>query len=321
MIKYIQITALFILNFCTWAHAQKLEQYLLPSPQEICIKEGHLNQIHGAFLNDDSFIKLIKNLSSFQFTGSINSYHSPLFTNTFSLEIDSCSLPQKQAYQLTIDSISIKITGTDEAALYYGQQTLQQIFQYSKDTGMPIPCLSITDWPDFERRGYMLDISRDKVPTMETLYQIIDLLSRWKINELQLYTEHTFAYKNHPTVWKDASPITAEEIKKLDSYCKSKFIDLVPNQNSFGHMENWLMHDEYLHLAECPTDCETIWGVRSRHSLNPLLPASFHLMQELYAELLPNFSSPYFNIGCDETVELGNGLSKQACKKQGKGKV
>ena len=37
----------------------------------------------------------------------------------------------------------------------------------------------------------MLDISRDKVPTMATLFHLIDRLAGWKINQLQLYIEHT----------------------------------------------------------------------------------------------------------------------------------
>ncbi|MGQ1784175.1 beta-N-acetylhexosaminidase [Saccharicrinis sp. GN24d3] len=320
MTKLIKIITLFLCNSLFATHAQELTHYLLPAPREINIDKGYLNEIQGAVIPNHNFIELIENISPFDIVGDVKTHSSPLTINTFSLEIDS-ALRNKQAYCLTIDSTSVKIVGRDNAALFYGKQTLQQILQYSKDTGKPIPCLSITDWPDFERRGYMLDISRDKVPTMETLYQLIDMLALWKINEFQLYTEHTFAYKNHRTVWKDASPITAEEVRMIDAYCKAKFIDLVPNQNSFGHMENWLMHDQYLHLAECPTDCNTIWGTRSRHSLNPLLPESFDLMQELYAELLPNFSSQYFNIGCDETVELGNGLSKQECQKHGKGKV
>jgi hypothetical protein len=38
----------------------------------------------------------------------------------------------------------------------------------------------------------MLDVSLDKVPTMGSLYRLIDHLASWKINELQLYTEHNF---------------------------------------------------------------------------------------------------------------------------------
>ncbi len=309
-----------ILQLHLFGKAQSLEDYLFPAPKKIELKSGYLNDFKDSFISPYNLVNVIENTLAFNITGTIHVSDSPLNQNAYTLSIDS-SLTNFQEYHLSIDSSSIHIVGKDEAALFYGKQTLLQIIAFSKNNNYKIPCLNITDWPDFERRGYMLDISRDKVPTMETLYHIIDLLASWKINEFQLYTEHTFAYKNHQTVWKENSPMTAEEIKKLDLYCKTKFIDLVPNQNSFGHMENWLKHDEYLHLAECPTDCETIWGTRSRHSLNPLNEGSFELMKELYSELLPNFSSKYFNIGCDETVELGNGVSKQVCEAKGKGNV
>lgn len=43
----------------------------------------------------------------------------------------------------------------------------------------------------------MLDISRDKVPTMKTLFELVDLMASLKLNEFQLYTEHTFAFQRH----------------------------------------------------------------------------------------------------------------------------
>ena len=88
----------------------------------------------------------------------------------------------------------------------------------------------------FETRGYMLDISRDKVPTMSTFRQIVDLLKVCNYNQFQLYTEHTFAYSAHKAVWEKASPLTPEEIRELDLYCVMHGIELVPNQNCFGHM-------------------------------------------------------------------------------------
>ena len=81
----------------------------------------------------------------------------------------------------------------------------------------------------------MLDISRCKVPTMEELFRLIDLLALIGYNELQLYIEHTFRFQDHETVWKDASPVSAEEIQQIDRYCAKSFIELVPNLNSFGH--------------------------------------------------------------------------------------
>jgi len=63
----------------------------------------------------------------------------------------------------------------------------------------------------------MLDISRDKVPTMQTLRLLIDMLAEWKVNHVELYMEHTFAYHNHCDVWVADSPLTADEVRALDA--------------------------------------------------------------------------------------------------------
>ena len=180
------------------------------------------------------------------------------------------------------------------------------------------------DWPDIPARGVMLDVSRDKVYRMDTLYELVDRLASWKINQLQLYTEHTFAYQRHPTVWAKASPMTGEEILALDAYCRERFIELVPNQNSFGHLERWLVHPEYADLAETHDWYDTPWqGLRLKgpFSLAPENPGSFALISSLYDELLPHFTSRMFNVGCDETIDLGQGVSKAICAERGNGRV
>lgn len=224
-------------------------------------------------------------------------------------------------FSIELKGGSLKLAFQSKASFHYLKNTTKQILKHYTYANFQLKDFVLNDWADFEKRGYMLDISRDKVPTMRSMYLLVAQLSQWRINELQLYTEHTFAYQNHKVVWENSSPFTAIEIQKLDAYCLNLGIDLVPNQNSFGHLENWLKHDEYLALSECETDCKTKWGKRKRTSLAPTNPNSLKLVQELYAELLPNFKSPYFNIGGDETLELCLGKSKAECDHIGKGKV
>ena len=235
-----------------------------------------------------------------------------------------------QGYLLHITPTSIGIEAHDPQGLFYGCCTFIQILQYyfvhpRNDLDLPsgfLPCMEVEDWPDFINRGIVLDISRSKVPTMETIYNLVDLLSTWKINQLQLYTEHTFEYKRHPDVWADASPFTGEEILRLDAYCLQRFIELVPNQNSFGHLEQWLKHPRYKYLAEAPGGFDFPWEHHSGpFSLCPLDPESIKLIISLYDELLPHFSSRQLNVGCDETHDLGQGRSKEACLKYGIGHV
>jgi len=305
--------------------AANISDYLLPAPKQLTVKQGQFTG-QSVSITINNFIPqynkpLLQLLNAFSQT-AIQAQISPIRLNTPtpSLTTRTNKTLNPQGYSITIENRIIEVTGGSNIGIYYGLLTLQQIGQFAIENGY-WPCLELSDEPDFERRGIMLDISRDKVPTMKTLYAMVDQLAAWKTNEIQLYTEHTFAYKNHKTVWEKSSPMTAEEIQKLDQYCQDHFIDLVPNQNSFGHMRRWLKHKEYVHLAELPTPGKTIWGRSSRTSLSPVEPGSLELMKELYAELLPNFSSPYFNIGCDETVELGVGKSKALCNKIGKGRV
>lgn len=225
----------------------------------------------------------------------------------------------EQGYRLTIKPELITIEASSPAGIFYGVSTLNQIIKQSDKS---LPGLEISDRPDFPVRGFMLDISRDKVPTMQTLFGLVDKLADWKINQFQLYTEHTFAYLNHPEVWKEASPMTGQEILELDRYCKERFIELVPNQNSFGHMHRWLIHPEYAQLAEVEEGFSMPWGYQAGpFSLDPTNPASFELMKSLFDELLPHFSSRQINIGCDETFDLGQGKSKELCEQIGKYKV
>ena len=161
----------------------------------------------------------------------------------------------------------------------------------------------------FPVRGYMLDVSRDRVPTMRTLRDIVDLLARCRYNQFQLYTEHTFAYSGHREVWDEADPLTADEIRKLDAYCRMQGVELVANQNCFGHMERWLTHSRYNGLAKFPKGgAVTPWGAVKKYptTLDPANPGSLELVEGLLGELLPNFSSPLVNIGCDETFEISD---------------
>jgi hypothetical protein len=233
----------------------------------------------------------------------------------------SSQMPHSQGYEIEIEPHGIHMTAASPEGAFYAAQTLAQILRQHPDS--PLPCLQIEDRPDFRARGVMLDVSRDKVPTMATLFDLVDHFAALKINQLQLYTEHTFAYRSHPDVWAQASPLTGQEILELDQYCREHFIELVPNQNSFGHMERWLKLPGYIDLAECPDGFTFPWGFRhpGGFTLNPLDPRSIALVEGLYDELLPHFTSPLFNVGCDETFDLGLGKSKSECDRLGKGRV
>lgn len=240
-----------------------------------------------------------------------------------SLHLDE-ELPS-EAYRLRLDGQGVSIAGGGFAGLHHGISTFGQWLYLHRrgraenGAGLEVPGLAVEDEPDFAVRGVMLDVSRDKVPTLGTLFGLVELLSRWKINQVQLYTEHTFAYRGHETVWREASPLTPEEVRSLDAFCRERAVELVPNQNSFGHFHRWLRHEAYRPLAEVPEGVKHPFGEEKEpFSLCPTDSRSLKLLGDLYDQLLPCFSSDQLNVGCDETFDLGMGRSAQACEEKGK---
>lgn len=226
-----------------------------------------------------------------------------------------------EGYILTIEQeAGVHIRYSSGAGAFYAVSTLNQLLIQCRKV---LPCIEIKDAPDFPARGIMLDISRRKIPTLETLYRLVDRMADLKLNQLQLYIEgFSFAYESYPDVWKGETPITGEEVLRLDRYCRERYIELVPNQNSFGHMASWLYRTEFNDLAERPGGVDTPWGWYEKpFTLNPLDPRSIEFIRTTHDDLLPYFSSGYFNVGCDETFDLGQERSKEACERLGTGRV
>ena len=213
-----------------------------------------------------------------------------------------------EGYELHINPSGVTLSAATEAGLFYGIQTLKQIL---RTHGGHLPALTIRDHPVLVQRGLMLDVSRGKVPTLETLFELVDGLAHYKYNELQLYIEHTFDFPSHPDIGAGTGPLTADDILALDAYCRARHVELVPNLQSFGHQRYMLSMPRYSHLDE----------VGWRWSLTPAREETYELLDELYADFLPNFESGWLNVDCDETWDLGAGQSKPIVEQIGKGRL
>lgn len=243
--------------------------------------------------------------------------------DTLTLSLDARLKPD--GYRLRIGASGIVISGNSPAAARYGLQTLRQIVEQSDAR---LPRMRINDWPDFEDRGVYYDVCRGRVPKLERLMELVTELARYKVNHLQLYIEHTFAFRGHPKIGSGASPLSAEDILELDAYCAELGIELVPSLASFGHMATILKWPEYRYMAEdlgigkLITENEFTSNFNLRGwTLSPAVPDIYPFLDSLFAEFLPLFRSKRFNICCDETWDLGMGQSHAMCKKQGQGVV
>lgn len=234
-----------------------------------------------------------------------------------SLQPDLPGIAGAEMYQLEVGRDCVTLAARTEAGLRWGRATIQQLRRIGT-----VPMLRIEDAPRFAHRGFMLDISRDRVPTLATLLDLVDKMSEWKMNHLQLYVEHTVAYAGHEEVWREASPLTLEELTALDRYCSGKGIDLTANQNCLGHVERWLKHPRYAPLAECAGPQMVRGGFPVLpNTLCPGDPGSLRLVEDLLTQQLPRCSGGYANIGCDEPWDLGRGRSAEACREKGRARV
>lgn len=227
---------------------------------------------------------------------------------------------ESQGYTLTIaDSLPIRLAAPTAMGLRHALATLSQLL---RQFPRRLPRLTISDSPSIATRGVMLDVSRDRIPTMEKFREIIDDFALLKLNHLQLYTEHTFAYAGHEEVWQGWSPLTPGEVRELDDLAHARGIELSANQNCFGHLRQWLRHPRYAPLAETHGGWMfDVWNRSGPFSLCPTDPNSLVLVRDLLEQLLPCFRSRFVNIGCDETYDIGFGRSKQEVEARGRAAV
>ncbi|MEG1014475.1 MAG: family 20 glycosylhydrolase [Clostridia bacterium] len=230
--------------------------------------------------------------------------------------VKDASLAQN-TYQLSVKQEGITLCAGGDEALLNGVQTLCQLVLRH---GAKLPLLQITDWPDLAHRGYYLDVSRGRVPTLDALKRYADLLCRYKINEWQLYIEHTYLFRDLSEAWRDETPLTAENIMELDAYCAARCIELVPSLSTFGHMYKILSTKTHCDLCELENAEKVPFSYTyagEHHTLNVSNSGSLPFIKGLIREYMALFTSKKFNICADETFDLGKGRSQGLAQEQG----
>ena len=99
----------------------------------------------------------------------------------------------EEEYRLEVGADGIGITGGARRGLLYGVQTLRQIV---RQTGPCVPCMCIHDFPDIKNRGFYHDVTRGRVPTLSYLKKLADNLAFYKLNQMQLYIEHSYLFED-----------------------------------------------------------------------------------------------------------------------------
>lgn len=270
---------------------------LIPQPKILEVKCGFLNKggLKPVYsLSDDRLEKAIKKL--------------PLSDDGNKLNI-KITKDSGEGYTLKIEEDSVNIIAESVQAAFWAIQTLRQIFREEN-----VPCLYIEDRPDFPYRCFYHDITRGKIPTVETFKRLIDNLAYYKVNALQVYSEHVFDFDEFKGVTVRTGCLTREEVHEIDDYCYENFIEFSPSIATFGHLYELLQQDEYKKycMLRDYEPIESFWYERvNHHTIDPLNPESFEIIKSILDQTTSMFRSNKINIGGDETFDLKNGRYKE----------
>ncbi len=220
------------------------------------------------------------------------------------------STHRAEGYLLEASASGVTITAPTAAGRFYGTRTLLQLLA-GRGRSAVLQGASIRDWPAFPHRGLHDDLSRGPVPTLEFQKQQVRAFARLKLNTYSPYFEHTLAYESHPLAAPPGGAMTAAEVKELVAYAAQYHIEVIPEQEAFGHLHHVLKHETYAPLGEVP------YG----HVLAPGDSGSLQLIRDWFRELDTLFPSPYVHLGADETDDLGQGRSREQVAMRGLGPV
>ncbi|MGH3175459.1 MAG: family 20 glycosylhydrolase, partial [Streptosporangiaceae bacterium] len=168
-----------------------------------------------------------------------------------------------------------------------------------------VPAAQITDAPRYAWRGLSLDVARTFF-TVGEIRRVIDLLELYKLNVLHLHLTDDEAWRlalGQPA----ASPgpgaafYRDEELTELAGYAADRFVTIVPEVDTPGHASALLGLRPDLKSGRNEVEYEFLPGHRRRAVwLDPELPATFELMEQLLAGVAAIFPGPYLHIGADE---------------------
>src|SRR5207244_5262430 len=125
------------------------------------------------------------------------------------------------------------------------------------------------------------------------------------------YFEHTLAYNSKPLIAPPGGALSHADVKELVAYAANYHVDIIPEQEAFGHLHHVLKYEIYSPLGETPHG----------HVLAPGQPGSLPLIRQMFSEINVLFPSRFVHLGADETFELGRGQTADRVKAVGIGVV
>ena len=215
----------------------------------------------------------------------------------FVSEIDGAQ-NQRQAYRIEITLSGVKVYATSNEGWDYAIRTLTQLKKIYQGQ---VPCMTITDWPAYEYRGWLDDISRGPIPNKDFRRRTRKFCDQYKMNFGNYYTEHTLYNELYPDISGNSG---------IGDYEYANDPYMMANLQCFAHFEKTLRIPFYQVLMDSPTN------------VNPSKEETYDFLRDQIENTVAAYhSSHFFNINCDETEGLGSGRAREYVSEHGADEV
>ena len=239
-----------------------------------------------------------------------------------SLAVDSAAVGKAEGYRLTVTTKGVSVTGADKGGLFYGIQTLLQLFPseiYSpvrvRNVAWTAPCVSVYDAPERPWRGMMLDVARyfhDK----DYVKHYIDMMAMYKLNKLQFHLIddsgwrlESEKYPRLTEVGAYAGPehnklggyYTRDDIREIIDYGRLRNVEIIPEIEFPAHVLSAIVAYPWLSCTGLQHELPRQHFI-SRDLLCVGKDTTIKFISDILDETVELFPSKYINIGGDEAV-------------------
>lgn len=274
---FIQFLFCFLISFSAFSQSQTIGISIIPQPVYLQKGAGHFTLPKSVVIQAANSPELMQTVAFLSERLSVPTGYSVISvsnsaTPAIKLQLNAENDPKlgTEGYHISVTPIHILIKANQPAGLFYGVQTLVQLFPKEiesktqvKNISWIVPAVEITDYPKLGWRGLMFDVARHFF-TKDEVKQYIDAMVRYKYNVLHLHLTDDEGWrieiKGYPKLtevgaWNvkrigefgDFIPPTADEprdyggfytqedIKELVKYAKDRFVNILPEIDVPGH--------------------------------------------------------------------------------------
>ena len=274
------------------------------------------NTVGGLFYGLESLKQIIHFTKRKREEDNFNEFDTEVLVTTFK---ETSNNQNFNAANLTTSGYkSVNETG------YY--QGVEEVETKSLDVYNIIPMI-IEDFPRFNYRGMMLDVSRHFMPK-DFIKKFIDIIAMHKMNKFHWHLTDDQGWrieiKNYPKLTEVGSIrektiigharfagknprydnvihkgyYSQDEIKEIVQYASERFIEIIPEIDMPGHTASLIASYPELGTSEEEVKVKTTWGVQDE-ILKPT-ENTFNFLDNLFREVAELFPSNYIHIGGDE---------------------